>query len=141
MASCPPLPVGHPRVVALTREEMQQAEFPPVVLSTACWRGYVGTWELRDGALYLSGVAGRYRVVGAEPILADWFSGVIRVPRGDVLRYVHMGFESVYERELFVRIEAGRAVETWTVDNRGAAGGAAPRGWRRLLGLLGSKKT
>lgn len=144
MASCPPLPAGHPRVVALPQGESRSREvLPPVIGSTACWRGYIGSWEVRDGRLYLTGVQGRYEVLGDEPVPADWFSGVLRVPRGELLRYVHMGFESVYERDLYVKVEAGTVVETWTVDNRGESGrgggGAAPSSWWRKL--FGRDKT
>jgi hypothetical protein len=31
-----------------------------------------------------------------EPLLNDWITGVLRVPRGERLTYVHMGFGSVY---------------------------------------------
>src|SRR5262245_16695543 len=39
--------------------------------------------------------------------------------RMDMLRYVHMGFESVFEEELHVVVEGGVVKETRTVDNRG----------------------
>jgi hypothetical protein len=138
MASCPPLPPSHPRVVALAPSELQsRKDLPSIVGSTACWRGYIGSWEIRGGRLYLTHIQGRYEMLGDEPILADWFSGVLCIPRGELLRYVHMGFESVYEQDLFVRVEGGGVVESWTVDNRGRAaveaeGGA--RWWRKLFG-------
>lgn len=137
MVSCPPLPAGHPRIVVLSPKEAHAKDLPPVVTSTACWRGYIGSWEIRDGVLYLTRVQGRYEMLGDEPLLADWFSGVLRVPRGELLRYVHMGFESVYERDLYVKVEGGRVVASWTVDNSvesAREGGAEPSWWRKLFG-------
>lgn len=119
MTTCPPLPAGHPRLAAVAMPDAaKRAGVPSVVFSTACWRRYLGTWEVKGGRLYLRGVAGLYEFVGDEPLFADWVSGWLVAPRGEVLRYVHMGFESVYERELHLRFEAGVLAETREVDNR-----------------------
>jgi hypothetical protein len=131
MMSCPPLPARHPRVLeagppgALTSKE----GVPSFVFSTACWRGYLGTWEVKGGRLYLVKLVGRCEMVGDEPIPADWVSGWIRVPRGELLEYVHMGFESVYAEELQLRFEGGVEVERRVVNGR--RGG--PRSWLKRL--------
>lgn len=119
MTTCPPLPPGHPRILFAEPTEMfrPKAGVPSVVFSTACWRGYIGTWELKDGRLYLSDLQGRCEMIGDEPIPADWVSGWISVPRGELLEYVHMGFESVYEEELRVRFEDGVEVERRIIVN------------------------
>lgn len=124
MSSCPPLPAGHPRLLAVAAPDLTKREgVPGVVFSTGCWRRYLGTWEVKGGRLYLTRVKGLYELVGDEPLFADWVSGWLVVPRGDVLRYVHMGFGSVYERELHLRFEAGVLAETREVDNRGRTDG------------------
>ena len=41
------------------------------------------------------------------------------MPKGEILQYVHMGFGSVYEQEVHMKIEKGMVVATWIVDNRG----------------------
>ena len=115
MAFCPPLPQRHPRIIELTSEEIEDG----ITSSTACWRGYIGTWEIKDGQFYLVNLIGRYKLIGKEPIPADWFSGVIRIPKGKVLHYVHMGFGSVYEQEIHVKIEKGKVVKSRVIDNRG----------------------
>lgn len=61
--------------------------FPP---STACWRGYIGTWEIKKDGLYLvdliyyneSGSNGgiEYLFQGKKEVIAIWFSGEIRIP-------------------------------------------------------------
>lgn len=118
MAFCPPLPKKHPRIV--TRDADDSAETSiPIFRSTACWRGYRGTWEIKNGQFYLVGLEGHYRLRGSEPLPATWFSGVLRVPRGGLLQYVHMGFGSVYEEELHIKIEKGGVTKTRVVDNRG----------------------
>ncbi len=85
---------------------------------TACWRGYVGTWEILDERLYLIGLHGVTRdgqEVSLETVFpgfpkqvfAHWCSGTLRLPRGKLLDYQHMGYASVYEEDVFVDMERG----------------------------------
>ena len=111
MAFCPPLPEKHSRIIKAGR--------PRIQAMSACWRGYVGTWEVKEGRFYLVGLQGGYQLAGSEPLFAEWFSGVLRVPRGKILQYVHMGFGSVYEEEVHIKIEKGMVIKSHVVDNRG----------------------
>jgi hypothetical protein len=43
-----------------------------------------------------------------EKVFASWFSGKLYVPYGMMLQYVHMGYESVYEKEMIFTITEGR---------------------------------
>jgi hypothetical protein len=91
---------------------------------TALWRGYVGTWEITHDRLYLVGLSGRLAddtevdmsllfPEYPQRAFAHWFSGVLRVPQGELLQYVHMGFASVYEQELCFEVERGMVRRTW----------------------------
>lgn len=118
MAICPPIPKKHPRILLRDKDEIKSDEMDFILHTTACWRGYRGTWEIKDRRFYLIGLHGRIRIVGDEPIFADWFSGVIRIPRGEAILYVHMGFGTVYEKEIQVKIVEGIVKATRIVDNR-----------------------
>ncbi|MBN2472894.1 MAG: hypothetical protein JXN59_19385 [Anaerolineae bacterium] len=133
MAFCPPLPEGHPRLIELDDYETRDGS-PIILSSTACWRRYQANWEVKNGAFYLVGIQGRYRLEGDEPLLADWFSGVLRIPRGEMLQYVHMGFGSVYEEEVHIKIRKGRVVKRRIIDNRGKDFNARELGWLNLPG-------
>ncbi len=100
---------------------------------TACWRGYVGVWEIKEDFLYLSDIKawmrnaeGKAASVGFEkifpgkskPLKADWFTGTLRIPRGKAIHYVHMGYQTIYEVDVFLTIEAGKVIGRQTVDNR-----------------------
>jgi hypothetical protein len=86
--------------------------------STALWRGYVGSWEIIDDHLYLTGLSGKLKS-GQDvsiasmfegfsgSVFAYWYSGDIRLPKGELLEYVHGGFESIYERDLLLNVERG----------------------------------
>jgi hypothetical protein len=127
MSFCPDLPEGHPRVVELSDEEANQrtdatgdATYRSMILhSTACWRHYRGSWEIKDGRFYLTALEGKYRLIGSDPLFADWFTGVIRISKGKVLHYTHMGFGSICEEEIHIKIERGIVTKMRTVDNRG----------------------
>ena len=66
MAFCPPLPENDPRIRELTEDEIEHSN--SIVFSTACWRRYIGTWEIKDGKFYLTELVGRFRIVGKTPI-------------------------------------------------------------------------
>jgi hypothetical protein len=100
---------------------------------TACWRGYIGSWEIREDTLYLADLKawmrdkeGKAAPVEFErifpgktkPMKADWFTGTLRIPRGKPIRYVHMGYQTVYEEEVLLRVEAGKVMDRQRIDNR-----------------------
>ena len=95
--------------------------------STACWRGYCGTWEIKDDKLYLIKLRGfiyerrevdiNYVFPGEPIVFANWFSGEIMLPMGNLLHYIHAGYESVYEQDLFLEFESGLLKSSRTVDN------------------------
>lgn len=144
MAFCPPLPDGHERLKVLTPRELKAMQeesrkssafsASALIWSTACWRRYVGTWELRDKQFYLVSLMGEIALVGEEPIFADWFTGVLRIPQGKQLCYVHMGFGSVHEEELHIFIEKGRERGRRVVSNREKPSDARELGRKNLPG-------
>jgi len=85
---------------------------------TALWRGYVGSWEIKDGRLYLTGLDGTLADGSAatvatffpdypDRVFAHWYSGTLRVPQGNLLEYVHGGYGSTYEDDLLLSVEKG----------------------------------
>ena len=53
-----------------------------------------------------------------SPVFAEWFSGKLRIPLGETLQYVHMGYGSLYEKDLFIAVEKGIVVGEQTIDYR-----------------------
>ena len=72
---------------------------------SACWRGYIGTWEILDGRLFLTGLSeplseGTKNMQTFFPddpvrVFAYWYSGQLCVPQGE--KVVHPGSYSSYE--------------------------------------------
>jgi len=100
--------------------------------STACWREYQAKWEIIDNELYLIGI---YSCCFYEDkiqsdleqlfpdkfengkVKAEWVTAKILSPQGKQLYYVHMGYESLYEKEVVYEIENGKLKGTTTFDN------------------------
>lgn len=128
MAYCPPLPKNDSRVKLVYPIEIEYA-------STNCWRGYVGTWMIRGDKFYLRNLLGAYSLESEKPIHADWVNAVLRVPRGEMLYYIHMGYASIFEREILIKIEKGVATRVKMIDNRGKDIDEAMLGFTNLPGF------
>jgi len=89
--------------------------------STSLWRGYVATFEILNNELYLKDIEiftydnqkGEYASVlqefldGQTHFKIDWFSGLLVVPYGKIINYVHMGYGSTYENYILLEIKNG----------------------------------
>ena len=84
--------------------------------STGLWRGYIGSWRVTKDRLYLIGLEGGFEDGSAltlealfpgypERVFAHWFSGQVRLPQGNLVEYIHAGYASVYEANLFLDFE------------------------------------
>ena len=117
----------------------QMAGVKPVLLlhCTALWRGYIGSWEIVADRLYLVRLEAEppyektltvstFFPDHPERVFAHWFSGLLRLPQGDLLRYRHMGWGSTYERDLFLKVDRGIVVGSWTRVNGQATAEALP---------------
>ena len=103
--------------------------------TTACHRRYVGTWEIRNGTLYLVHLnmmvpdeepltpLMRQRLFRAVPctgfpIKADWFNGMLRIAIGRRLVYSHHGWSHWFERERVIRFSGGAVTRDREVDTK-----------------------
>src|SRR5690554_3458312 len=75
------------------------------------WRGYIATWSIENNNLILVDVTIEIRDETSERkrisilktlfpkdnnITANWFSGNLIIPTGEITTYVHMGYGSMY---------------------------------------------
>ena len=51
------------------------------------------------------------------PVFAEWYSGELRIPEGEMIQYVHGGYGTTYERDRLILIERGRVVRSWIRKN------------------------
>lgn len=99
--------------------------------NTACWRGYFGEWLIQDEKLYLTEFTGyistpedeykpvdlSYLFPDEKKVFAEWFTGEIRIPSGKLVQYVHMGYESVYQNDIFIEFLNGKVLSKIEVEN------------------------
>jgi len=105
------------------------------VMSSALWRGYVATFEIRDNQLYVKDIEIQYfdktdennsttkwKSVLKEvfpnqtDIKVDWISGLIILPEGELVEYVHMGYGSLYENYILLEMENGKLLKEKKLD-------------------------
>ena len=78
-------------------------------MSTACHRGYIGTWEILNKEFFLVKLEGIYQLT-ESPIFAEWFSGTVTILEDKKLNDEHGGFKSTSEMERLIKIKSGRVI-------------------------------
>jgi len=105
-------------------------------VNTACYRGYCATWKLFEGKIYLIDIESPDQLkrmkgnVSDEPVsamqklfpghtevFADWVNGTLKIQSGELLEHIHIGYESVYETNIYLKFENGILIEEKTVKN------------------------
>ena len=104
------------------------------------WRGYVAYWSVRNDIIYLDSIkvplfsfeTGQeceqlipeddIRSVFNEfyidnEIIATWFSGNIRVGKGNIVRYEHIGYDRNVEHEQILTVKDGNIVNRVSYHN------------------------
>jgi len=89
MTTCPKVPRDHPRVIELTDNELFNSNQPRVI-SSNCWRGYLGSWEIKAGRLYLIKLERDLNLDGMDPLFADWVSEELNI----VVEYAFEGLRA-----------------------------------------------
>ena len=95
--------------------------------STALVRGYIGNWKIKNKKLFLVSLVGfiksnekvdlEYLFPNKIEVFADWFSGKIRIPEGDMLEKINLGYSSVYERDRILNFKKGILINETFIDN------------------------
>ncbi len=104
------------------------------IFSSGLRRGYIATFELVDGGLYLRDI----EIMAANPdkphdyimesvigevvpagqkMKIDWFDGLLVLPHGKLVDYVHGGYLSTDENYILIEIAAGDLKQARTFDN------------------------
>lgn len=94
--------------------------------TTFCNRGYVAKWAVDNNKLFLVGFKGwildylevgmDYIFPGEDVVFANWYTGTIRTRLGEMVAYIHGGYDSTYEGYVALKFENGiliSATEKW----------------------------
>lgn len=104
--------------------EERSIKFP--FFTTACWRGYVGYWEIKDNKLYLLSLSTfSDNAVSLSTVFSDYkdepyhlkkFSGEITFIEGECLEYFHGGFGGIYEYETHLCFKDGHLISGYKTN-------------------------
>jgi len=100
--------------------------------STACYRLYIGEWEIIEDELYLtnlyscdyshSGMKADLKKLFGDGfkngrVKATWLTGELVIPMGKLIHYVHFGYSSFYEHEIVLTFQNGRLKDQQNYNN------------------------
>lgn len=93
--------------------------------STGLWRGYIAFFKIENNKLVVENIYkidytdenGKYKekktsiytdIFGVEKnYQCNFYSGVLIIPLGEIVEYVHMGYSSIYEKYKLIEIKDG----------------------------------
>ncbi|MFZ4726735.1 MAG: hypothetical protein ACOYMD_14975, partial [Paludibacter sp.] len=105
------------------------------VINTACYRGYYATWKIENNKIYLLNIESPLTLMkgkfekekpisameklfpGQTEVFAYWVNGKLKIQSGELIEYVHMGYESVYDTDIFLKFENGVLIDEKIVKN------------------------
>ena len=96
-------------------------------MSTGLWRGYIATFEVTEGQVFLKDIhiqvwdstapkdSYTMKLVSVikdvfpdqTKIKVDWLSGLLVIPHGKMINYVHMGYGSTFQHYILLEIDKG----------------------------------
>jgi hypothetical protein len=107
------------------------------LISTGLWRGYIATFEIRDSQLFvidiqletwdstdkkITGVKLKSVMAevfpGQKAVKVDWLTGLLVLPYGELVGYVHMGYGSTYEHYFLLEVNKGNYIKSKQFDNK-----------------------
>jgi hypothetical protein len=96
------------------------------IMSTALWRGYIATFEVKDNQLFLKDIEIQYQDTTSKEsynykwksvinevfpnqkeIKIEWLTGLLVIPHGKLVNYVHMGYGSTYKNYILLEFDKG----------------------------------
>lgn len=99
-------------------------------ISSACWRGYIAYFEIKNDLLYLNDII--VHTVSLENIgrpedrdisiysklfdsqksfFCNFYSGILIIPTGECIKEIYSGYDSMYENYLIIKIRNGQVVQ------------------------------
>ena len=95
--------------------------------TTALVRGYIGRWEIKNKKLFLVSLLGfienkkqvdlNYLFPNQTEVFASWYSGDIRIPEGELLERINVGYASIFEKDRILSFEKGILTNETVIDN------------------------
>lgn len=107
-----------------------EASLPKKGYVTSNWSGYTAYWSIANNKLYLDNICCDDSPLPSETlhrifrkymdgnrIVATWFTGNIRVGKGNLVYYVHSGYTRNYEEEQIISLSKGKVTDVKVFHN------------------------
>lgn len=99
-------------------------------VSSACWRGYIAYFEIKNDLLYLNDII--VHTVSLENIgrpedrdisiysklfdsqksfFCNFYSGILIIPAGECIKEIYSDYDSMYENYLIIKISNGQVIQ------------------------------
>lgn len=99
-------------------------------ISSACWRGYIAYFEIKNDLLYLNDII--VHTVSLENIgrpedkdisiysklfdsqksfFCNFYSGILIIPTEECIKEIYSGYDSMYENYLIIKIRNGQVIQ------------------------------
>ncbi len=107
------------------------------LISSALWRGYVATFEVAGKEILLNDIQIEESVDDGDDsfqtrwtsvlndvvpkgqkLKIDWLNGILVLPYGEVVNYVHMGYASTYENYILLEVKEGSVGRSRELTNK-----------------------
>lgn len=109
---------------------------PDFNLLDTCLRGYIASWIIQGNQLILKEIEGDYYASSLffnrrltktslkkifpksskQGVIANWYSGKLRIPAGNMTQYGHNSYNSRFEKEIIITIDKGKVLRMVTLD-------------------------
>lgn len=115
----------------------QNPDKRPQWFSTALYRGYIGHFEIIDSTLFMTDISQPRRVKDKDgktsfknisikkrifpeidTLKINWFSGILILPYGELVEYVHQGYASEYSDYYLLEINDGNFIKSKNFNRR-----------------------
>lgn len=104
------------------------------LINTSLWRGYIATFEVIDSSIFVVDISIEVYdkenklkkksvfdsvFPGQKAVRLDWFTGILVLPYGNIVNYVHMGYASTFENYILLEVDAGTFSKSRELDASG----------------------
>ena len=89
------------------------------IFTTACYRGYIATWQIENDKVYLVKVFGKYKMLIKEKIFASWLHTPLKINLTNEYLGHHISkpFCQISSKELFLNVSAGEIKNKELINN------------------------
>jgi hypothetical protein len=101
-------------------EHPDRYTFEPLI--TTNWRGYIATFKIIQNEFFVIRIdvnganVTKECLDGLDKMKVNWYSGLLVIPYGELIEYVHLGYASIYEHYKLIEIRNGNFIKEYYLN-------------------------